>query len=131
MQDRRALCACLAAVVSIACSSSNGMSPSPTPTILSLQPLTGPVGTRVTITGTGFSDSSNTINFGASAYPNIPGANTTLIVFVVPTVTNPPCRNVTPPCAIASTLITPGVYGLSVTNPQGTSNSISFAVTPP
>jgi hypothetical protein len=114
----------------MACGSSTGFSPSPTPTILSLQPLAGPVGTRVTITRTGFSESANTINFGTSAYPNIPSVNSTLIVFVVPTVTNPPCRNVTPPCAIASTLTTPGVYGLSVTNPQGTINSISFVVTP-
>jgi hypothetical protein len=50
-------------------------------------------------------------------------------VFVIPTSTNPPCRNVTPPCAIASVLITPGAYDVSVTNAHGTSNAISFTVT--
>jgi hypothetical protein len=131
LQSRSALWACVAAVMSIACSSSSSVSPSSAPTIMSLQPLTGPVGTRVTITGTGFSDSANTVNFGANAYPNIPRTNATIILFVVPTATNPPCRNVRPPCAIASMLITPGVYGLSVTSTQGTSNSVSFAVTAP
>ena len=126
---RTALYACIAAVVLVACNADGSGAPSSTPTITTLQPLAGPVDTRVTITGTGFSGSGNTINFGASAYPNIVSANGTTIVFVVPTATNPPCRNATPPCAIVSALITPGMYDLSVTNGGGTSNSIVFTVT--
>ncbi len=102
--------------------------PSPVPAITSLQPVAGPVGSRVTISGTAFQPTANTINFGASAYPNIAAADSATIVFVIPTATNPPCRNVTPPCAVASALITPGVYEISVTNGNGTSNSISFTV---
>jgi len=94
-----------------------------------MQPIAGPVGTRVVITGTGFQDNANTINFGASAYPNVTGQSGTSIVFLVPTATNPPCRNATPPCAIASVLITPGAYDVSATNAAGTSNAISFTVT--
>jgi hypothetical protein len=124
-----ALYACLAAVVLAACTANGSVSPSSGPTIISLQPLAGPVGARVTITGTGFNDRANTINFGSSAYPNIVSTNGTAIVFDIPTATNPPCRNVTPPCAIVSALITPGAYDVSVTTAQGTSNSVTFTVT--
>jgi hypothetical protein len=105
------------------------MAPSSAPAVTAAQPRTGPVGTRVTITGTGFSDSANTINFGVSAYPNVPSTNGTTIVFAVPMQTNPPCRNVTPPCEIATALITPGDYALSVTTIQGTSAAVTFTVT--
>jgi len=91
--------------------------------------MAGPVGTHVTITGTGFDERVNTITFGVSAYPNIPSTNGTMITFVIPMATNPPCRNATPPCAIVTTLITPGSYDLSVTNAQGSSNSMMFTVT--
>jgi hypothetical protein len=121
----RTFCACIAVVFS-ACSGT-GVLPSSSPVLTSVQPLTGPVGTRVTIVGTGFSDSGNTINFGASAYPNVPSVNGT-IMFVIPMAINPPCRNVTPPCEIATALITPGNYMLSVTTAQGTSNAVTFAV---
>jgi len=120
---------CLAAVILVACTADGSVSPSSGPTISSLEPLAGPVGAQVMITGTGFSDRANTINFGASAYPNIASANGSVIVFVIPTATNPPCRNATPPCAIVSALITPGAYDVSVTSAQGTSNSITFTVT--
>ena len=121
----RLFCACIAVVFS-ACSGT-GVSPSSSPVMTSVQPLTGPVGTRVTIVGTGFSASANTINFGASAYPHVQSMNGT-IVFVIPMATNPPCRNVTPPCEIATALITPGDYMLSVTTGQGTSNAVTFTV---
>ena len=121
----RMLCAFIAVVFS-ACTGS-GVSPSSSPVLTSVQPLTGPVSTRVTLNGTGFSGSANTINFGANAYPNVPSMNGT-IVFVIPMATNPPCRNVTPPCEIATGLITPGDYMLSVTTAQGTSNAVTFTV---
>jgi hypothetical protein len=50
-------------------------------------------------------------------------------VFAIPMQTNPPCRNATPPCEIATALITPGDYALSVTTSQGTSTSVTFTVT--
>lgn len=122
----RLSCACI--VVMFSACTGGGLSPSSPPTMTSIQPLTGPVGTRVTIVGTGFSGSANTINFGVSAYPNVTSANGT-IVFDIPLATNPPCRNVIPPCEIATALITPGDYILSVTTLQGTSNAASFTVT--
>jgi IPT/TIG domain-containing protein len=123
------VCTCLAAVALVACTADSSVSPSSGPTITSLQPLAGPVGAVVMITGTGLNDRANTINFGASAYPNVAATNGTAIMFVIPTATNPPCRNATPPCEIVSALITPGAYDVSVTNVQGTSNAMTFTVT--
>ncbi len=122
----RKLCACL--VIAFSACTGTGVSPSSAPVLTSLQPQTGPVGTRVTITGTGFSNIANTVNFGVSAYPNVPSTNGTM-VFVIPMATNPPCRNVTPPCEIATALITPGDYMLSITTSDGTSNAMTFTVT--
>ncbi len=126
---RNLVAACAVTIALVGCGAEHSVSPSSAPTITSLQPLAGPVGTSVTIAGMGFTDTANTINFGASAYPNIVGTNGTAIVFVIPTATNPPCRNATPPCAILSALITPGPYDVSVTTAQGTSNSMTFTVT--
>jgi IPT/TIG domain len=123
------LSGCVAGAGLVACTAS-GVSPSSGPRITSVQPLAGPVGTRLTIAGSGFDDRANTINFGTSAYANIMSTGGTAIVFVVPAATNPPCLNATPPCAIASGPITPGAYEVSVTNAQGTSNSVAFTVTP-
>ena len=127
-EPRAILSACVAGAVLLACNS-GGVSPSTVPSITAVQPLAGSVGTRVTIVGTGFDSNANTVNFGASAYANVAASSSTSILFPVPTATNPPCRNVTPPCAIASALITPGTYDLSVTNSQGTSDSVRFTVT--
>lgn len=118
---------CFAGIALSACSASS-VAPSTLPAIASVQPLAGPVGMRVTIVGTGFSDTANTINFGVSAYPNVASVNGT-IVFTVPMQTNPPCRNVTPPCEIATALITPGDYAVSVSTREGTSTTVTFTVT--
>jgi hypothetical protein len=116
-----------------ACENSSAVSPSSALTLASVLPTSGPVGTSVIITGTGFAAAGaatlNTVNFGSSAYPNVTSGSGTTIAFSIPTTTNPPCRNVMPPCEIVSALITPGTYDISVTNSDGTSNSISFTVT--
>jgi len=121
------ICACVAAIALSACSASS-TAPSSAPAVTSVQPLAGPVGARVVIVGTGFSETANIVNFGVSAFPNIMSVNGT-IMFTVPTQTNPPCRNATPPCEIATALITPGDYALSVTTGQGTSTPVTFTVT--
>jgi IPT/TIG domain-containing protein len=119
--------ACVTGMILCGCTASS-VAPSAAPVITAAQPLSGPVGTRVTITGTGFSPTANTINFGVSAFPNVPGTNGS-IVFFIPMQTNPPCRNATPPCEIATALITPGDYALSVSTLQGMSNAMTFTVT--
>ena len=111
-------------------------------TIYSVTPVSGPVGTTVSITGFGFT-SDNTIRFGNGALVHVPisssiaiacttdpachgGINQTL-TFTVPVTLNPLCYY--SGCMMASLQTTPGTYGISVENTNGTSNTKTFTVT--
>jgi hypothetical protein len=111
--------------------------------IYSITPSTGPVGTTVSITGFGFA-SSNTIRFGSGAIYNVPisssiaiacttnpschgGINQTL-QFTVPTSLGAYCV-AGAACPMYAMLVTPGTYNVSVTNDNGSSDPVSFAVT--
>jgi hypothetical protein len=98
--------------------------------ISALNPTSGLVNTQVTITGSGFASTGNTINFGSgTVIPNLSSTNGASIIFTVPDATNPACRLVTPPCAVLSSVITPGDYAVTVSNSHGTSNAKTFSVT--
>ena len=97
-------------------------------TILSLSPSSGPPGTSVTITGTGFTPTANTVAFGNGVIPNL-SSNGTILIFTVPTTLIPACAYTTPPCPFALVITSPGTYGVSVTNASGSSNSVTFVVT--
>ena len=114
-------------------------------TIYSITPLTGPVGTTISIRGFGFT-SNNTVHFAGGALGNIPitssvaiacttdpnchgGINQTLL-FTVPSSIGPYCPpNSMRMCAMYMQLITPGTYTLYVENDNGRSNSFTFTVT--
>ena len=109
----------------------------PTPTINSIFPTSGPVGTLVTITGTGFTTTDNVINFGSGVVANTVGltssmlfnsSNGTSISFRIPASVAPACRYSTPACALALPSISLGTYGVSVTANSKTSNSFNFTV---
>ncbi len=97
------------------------------PAIISLSPLSGQVGATVTIIGTGFTATGNTVNFGSNVISNL-SSNGTSVVFTVPSYTHLACRDATPPCYAPDLQISPGNYPVSVTDPNGTSNSVSFTV---
>ncbi|MDO8591045.1 MAG: IPT/TIG domain-containing protein, partial [bacterium] len=67
-------------------------------------------GTQVTITGTGFTSTGNTVIFGTSTINNLNSSSNTIIFTV---------SNLTPP----------GVYQVLVTNANGKSNAMTFTVT--
>jgi hypothetical protein len=96
-----------------------------TPTISYLTPNFGPQGTQVTVYGTNFSYSGNTVNFGTTAVPNLYSTNSTSLVFTVPVgvgtiyCIQAPCNQPTSQA-----------YNVSVTNSNGTSsNATTFTVT--
>jgi peptidoglycan hydrolase-like protein with peptidoglycan-binding domain len=101
--------------------------------IAGLSPSSGPVNTQVTITGSGFTATGNTINFTSSSVsdivPNLT-SNGTTIIFTVPTQNTPACSFASPPCPYAFIPTAAGTYAVSVTNANGTSNSATFTVTP-
>lgn len=115
-------------------------------TISSISPQTGPVGTQITLTGTGFMptapDSVNALrvisvgvkeavpfNFFEGFYVDAADGGT--ITFTLPNrVIKPICPGSPIACdPIAIPAITAGQYRISVINPNGMSNSIVFDVT--
>lgn len=100
-----------------------------------LSPSSGPVGTEVIITGTGFLG-NNTIYFDGQKISVKPisianSANEDKgIVFVVPSTIDSYIRCIQAPCPQPpSRVVTPGIYPVYVSNANGTSNTVNFLVT--
>src|SRR3989338_3615078 len=103
------------------------VTPSTQPSITVIYPTSGLVGTNVTITGTGFTSTNNSVKFGGG-YMNGLNSNGTSITFTVPDGLTP-CPPSATICPESFMLVTPGTYPVSVINANGTSNALSFMVT--
>ncbi|MDO8504676.1 MAG: IPT/TIG domain-containing protein [Candidatus Liptonbacteria bacterium] len=111
------------------------------PSVSSLTPSSGSIGASVYLNGAGFTPENNTVNFGYGVIPGLSAATwisdgmdgTTAtgmtIIFAVPESLSPACAFTTPRCMMAAMLTAPGTYLVSVTNANGTSNSLQFTVT--
>jgi hypothetical protein len=99
------------------------------PIISGLNPSSGYVGTTVTITGSGFTTTGNTINFDIYTFPYVvAGNNGTTLTFTVPATiyyNNCPAGSLCPNMVRSTT---GGNYNVSVTNTNGTSNAAIFTV---
>lgn len=103
------------------------------PTIISLLPVSGPVGASVAITGNGFTATGNKVKFGDLGSENNPSyslnsSDGKTVVFPVPSSNYLSCWYSTPACGASAYSTQPGIYGISVINANGTSNEISFTV---
>ena len=103
------------------------------PSIFSVSPNFGGVGTLVTLTGTGFTLSDNEVHFGPGGMKGVTTlrkVNGTLLTFNVPESVNG-CDFTTglPPCADKSYPVVPGDYALYIVNQNGKTNSVTFTVT--
>ncbi|MDR3558254.1 MAG: hypothetical protein P4L61_01855, partial [Candidatus Pacebacteria bacterium] len=101
-------------------------------TITSINPISGAVGTQVTITGAGFTPSGNTVIFGNTAtIPNLSSADGTHITFVVPAnAGSQVCsQSVSNNCSVTATAA--GSYAVQVQNVNGLASTkgIAFTVT--
>jgi hypothetical protein len=108
------------------------------PTLTGLAPVSGPVGTAVTLTGTGFAPTGNLVFFGRSGGVVAPtllsAADGRTLSLVVPRVAVPPCQVLRAPgqaCPQFVEEIQPGTNTVAVMTPDGTSNSLNFSVTAP
>lgn len=113
------------------------------PVVESLSPNSGRIGTQVSISGSGFTTSGNTVAFTAlalapgaqmpnepSVIPNLP-SNGSVIVFNILPVWRPACSySPSGPCPIGNFPTAPGTYGVVVTNAYGASNSAILTVVP-
>ncbi len=89
-----------------------GVASPPKPVITVLAPIKGIVGTVVTITGSGFTATGNSVSFaGAMAATNLASADGKTLTFTVPIGTS---------CKIGA------ACSVSVSNANGTSNAVSF-----
>src|SRR3989344_9599951 len=90
------------------------------PSLSYLDPMSGGVGTSVTVFGSGFTTSGNTVHFGAGIISNLTSPDGRSVSFIVPTTLT----------GFGSQVMTLSTYNVSVTNGAGfTSNALPFAVT--
>jgi peptidoglycan hydrolase-like protein with peptidoglycan-binding domain len=95
-----------------------------------LAPAVGRVGTLVTLTGTGFTYSGNTVHFGAGGTANLTSANNgTTLYFTIPAYISPCDTNQGAVCAQYLQLVTPGTYPVYVSNAIGQTGTLYFTVT--
>lgn len=94
----------------------------------SLSPTFGRVGTQVVITGGGFNALDNTVHFGVGGTLHVPSFNGgTTIYYTIPYAVSA-CDLIGASCAAPTSQVTPGSYSISVSNANGTSNTMSFQV---
>lgn len=90
------------------------------PTVSYLTPTSGGVGTTVTIFGTGFSASGNSVHLGNGVIANLNSPDGRSVSFTVPAQLT----------GFGTQPIAVGTYNVSVTNAQGlTSNTLPFTIT--
>jgi hypothetical protein len=95
-----------------------------------LRPASGPVGTEVTILGSGFAAADNTVKFGPGYLDDIGSADGTTLRFVVPEGHNLCSPRAAGPCAGGIyPQVVPGPYPVSVVTAASASNSLVFTVT--
>ena len=107
------------------CTNNNG-----TLSLSYLSPTSGSVGTQITIQGSGFSQYGNIVHFSAGGAMNVQSFNNgTLLYFTVPQTLSPCSVTTSGVCPQYAQQVTPGQYGIYVTNQNGqSSNTLSFQV---
>jgi hypothetical protein len=109
------------------------VAPSSSPSVATVSPASGSVGTSVVVMGDGFTSSINTIRFGAGYIKGLNSSDGVTLRFAVPEGQDlcPPAEVPSPaagPCPGAYPRVTPGSYSISVINANGTSNGLTFTV---
>ncbi len=99
--------------------------------VYGISPSAGPVGTVITITGTGFTN-DNTVRIGAGAVVGVPSLGVAgglqTITIAIPSALGRYCPSGMY-CIMLAELVSPGTYAVSVTNALGSSNAVDFIVT--
>lgn len=98
------------------------------PVITMVDPGSGQIGNKITITGTGFAKKTNSVWIGDIKYAliNIPSKDGKTLTFQMPPA---PC-NQKAKIACPTSVIQPGDYNILVSNENGVSNFMPFHLTP-
>jgi hypothetical protein len=96
--------------------------------ITAIAPQSGPIGTNVTIAGTGFNSTSQIVLQNGAIHPQVTESGT-VITFTVPESVGAYCTS-GQACPMYALLLKPGNYALSVRNDDGAeSNAVRFTLT--
>ncbi len=99
-------------------------------TITTITPTSGPVGTLVTVQGSGFAAQNNTVKFGRGFVRGLSSSDGTTIRFSVPEGLDLCSPVSTGPCQGAFPRVTPGDYTVAIMTGQETSGATeTFTVT--
>ncbi len=86
----------------------------PAPTMLTITPASGPVGTQVTITGAGFQPRGNHLKFGTGYIKNVDSADGAVLRFTIPDGLDLCAPDGAGPCAGGYPQVFPGDYEIAV-----------------
>jgi hypothetical protein len=120
----------LAAIGMMCCSLLSACSPtgpSSTPVLLSITPTTAAIGDAITIRGSGFVASGNSIKIGAGYLHGVATSDSTSLRFPLPSALTP-CPPSTQICVALALLLAPGTHQVSVINAHGASNELPLQV---
>jgi peptidoglycan hydrolase-like protein with peptidoglycan-binding domain len=100
------------------------------PTLFTLSPNQGRVGTVVGLYGASFALAGNTVHFGIGGASNLASANNgTALFFVIPPTVNV-CDTIGTGCTSSTSVVTPGTYPIYVSNSMGRTTNVNFTVLP-
>ena len=125
---------CCSLALQSSCGESQTGPTAPTaPTVTAIAPAAGPVGTTVTIEGSGFSPTGNIVKFGVGYLSDLASPDGRRLLFAVPEGHNlcPPSElGYKEPCAGGVfPRVQPGSYAVSVVTRTETSRQVQFTVT--
>jgi len=94
----------------------------------SLSPVQGQKGTLVVLNGSGFTATDNVVHFGIGGLRNVNSTNGTTIYYTIPQYVSPCDFVVGSGCMAPAIQVTSGTYPIYVTNANGTTQTLNFAV---
>jgi hypothetical protein len=100
------------------------------PVLSFVNPSEGPVGTQVTLIGSGFTVGDNTVHFGIGGSKHVPSENGKTIRYAIPAYVSP-CDLIEPGlprCMAPAKGVDAGFHEMSVSNANGRTSAVLFAV---
>ncbi len=129
MVQRVVAIAAIAAAVTMGtgCSTTPTTPTGPAPVLTKVSPTSAAIGDTITITGTGFTATGNTVKLGSGYTAALNSSTTTTLTFTVPSALGV-CAPTAQACVALALTVSPGATTLAVLNSNGTSNELAFTV---